>query len=239
MARNRSTPATKTKQRARAETFDDEILPIKPVRAAVEPLRGQNPAQERYIKAIYNSVLTFGVGPAGTGKTYIAGALAADAMLAGEVERIIITRPAVDAGESLGFLPGELNEKFEPYIQAFRQVLNERLGKSRVDYMLKAGHLEPQPLAYMRGLTFKNAFVIMDEAQNATPVQMKLFLTRIGDGARVVVNGDLEQKDITGPSGLEDAIKRVSFIPSVRVCKFGSKDIVRSGLVQEIVEAYA
>jgi phosphate starvation-inducible PhoH-like protein len=241
MARSREARSTTTNRKRTRQTseIEDTFLPTKPVRAAVEPLRAQTPNQERYLKAIHNAVLTFGVGPAGTGKTYIAGASAADALLAGEVDKIIITRPAVDAGESLGFLPGELMEKFEPYIQAFRQVLIERLGKSRVDYMLKSGQIEPQPLAYMRGLTFKRAFVIMDEAQNASPAQMKLFLTRIGQESKVVVNGDLEQVDIPGPSGLQDAISRVSFIPSVQVVKFGVKDIVRSGLVQEIVEAYS
>jgi phosphate starvation-inducible protein PhoH and related proteins len=230
---------TTRKTRSTASPPDETFIPTKTTRAAVEPLKAQNASQERYIKAIKSSAVTFGIGPAGTGKTYIAGALAAEALRSNTVDKIIVTRPAVDAGESLGFLPGELMEKFEPYIQAFRSVMNERLGKSSVDYMLKHGKIEAIPLAYMRGLTFKNAFVIMDEAQNATPAQMKLFLTRIGNNATVVVNGDLEQQDITGPSGLEDAVARVRSIASCRVVKFSSADIVRSGLVQQIVEAYA
>ncbi len=209
-----------------------------PRRVAVQPLEPKTVMQDRYMKAITNSVLTIGTGPAGTGKTYIAGTMAADALSAGEVEKIIITRPAVDAGESLGFLPGEMEAKYAPYIAAFRAVLDERLGKSRVEYMLKNGQIEAVPLAYMRGLTFKRAFVIMDEAQNATPQQMKLFLTRVGEDCTVVVNGDLDQKDITGESGLQDAIDRISFIPSVRVVRFDRRDVVRSGFVQEVVEAY-
>lgn len=208
-------------------------------RVTVGPLEAKTPNQERYIKAIKNKTLTFGIGPAGSGKTYICGALAAQALQSGEAEQIIITRPAVEAGESLGFLPGELDEKYQPFIAAFMGVLNERLGKSQVEYMLKSGKIIASPLAYMRGLTFKDSFVIMDEAQNATPKQMQLFLTRIGMGAKVVVNGDLDQTDINGPSGLQDAIDRVGFIPSVGVVKFGFQDIVRSGLTQEIVQAYA
>jgi phosphate starvation-inducible protein PhoH and related proteins len=211
----------------------------RPQRIATGPIEAKTPNQERYIKTIKNKDLTFGIGPAGSGKTYIAGALAAQALQSGEAEQIIITRPAVEAGESLGFLPGELDEKYQPFIAAFMGVLNERLGKSQVEYMLKSGKIIASPLAYMRGLTFKDAFVIMDEAQNATPKQMQLFLTRIGVGAKVVVNGDLDQTDINGPSGLQDAIDRVGFIPSVGVVKFGFQDIVRSGLVQEIVQAYA
>lgn len=154
------------------------------------------------------------------------------------IDKIIITRPAVEAGESLGFLPGEIEDKFDPYLQPFRDVLNERLGKSFVEYMLKIGRIEAAPLAYMRGRTFKRAFVILDEAQNTTPNQMKLFLTRIGHDCKVVVNGDIRQKDIHGQSGLDDAVKRISHIPSVKCVRFTRQDVVRSGLVQEIVEAY-
>lgn len=204
----------------------------------VAPLEPKNEAQKRYINAIKNFILVFGLGPAGTGKTYIAGAMAAQALSERRTERIIITRPAVDAGESLGFLPGELDEKYEPYIAAFRDVLNERLGKSHVDNLIKNGRIEAAPLAYMRGRTFKNAFVILDEAQNATPEQMKLFLTRIGEGCHVIVNGDESQVDIKGLSGLIDAVQRLTKLASVKVIKFSTADIVRSGLVQEIVEAY-
>lgn len=239
--RTRKPAAKGTRNRSTSTPYDDALdtLTKPPAKPSVGPVTGKTPAQERYIKAIKSAVLTFGVGPAGTGKTYVAGALAAQALLGGEVDKIIITRPAVEAGESLGFLPGELDEKFAPFIGAFRGVLEERLGKGHVDYLLKRGVLSPQPLAYMRGLTFRRAFVIFDEAQNATPVQMKLFLTRIGEDARVVVNGDAEQTDITGPSGLMDAVQRMGGHPDVRIVRFGAADIVRSGLCQAVVERYS
>lgn len=216
----------------------EESLPLPTViRRNCSSIEPKNENQRRYIGAIRNFKLVFGLGPAGTGKTFIAGALAAEMLEAGKVEKIIITRPAVDAGESLGFLPGELEEKYEPYIAAFRDVLNERLGKSYVDYLLKMGRIEAQPFAYMRGRTFKDAIVILDEAQNATPEQMKLFLTRIGENCTVVVDGDETQADIS-KSGLSDAVARLSWIPSVKIIRFGICDIVRSGLVQEIIESY-
>lgn len=202
------------------------------------PLQAKTNSQKKYMSAIKSATLTFGVGPAGTGKTYICGAIAAELLQNKTIDKIIITRPAVEAGEKLGFLPGEVEEKYEPYLTPFRDVLNERLGKTFVDYLVKTGRIEPAPLAYMRGRTFKDAIVILDEAQNVTPEQMKMFLTRIGENCKVIVNGDENQKDIPGPSGLTDAIKRISFIPSVQVVKFSSADIVRSGIVQEIVSAY-
>ena len=220
-------------QRPSGEELPAEIVQ----RRAKTPIEPLNPKQDKYLSAIRNGKLVFGLGPAGTGKTYIAGSAAAEMLESKQVEKIIITRPAVDAGESLGFLPGELEEKYEPYIAAFRDVLNERLGKTYVEYLLKIGRIEAQPFAYMRGRTFKNAVVILDEAQNATPEQMKLFLTRIGENCTVIVDGDESQADIKN-SGLMDAVKRLSYIPEVKVVQFGTADIVRSGLVQEIVEAY-
>lgn len=202
------------------------------------PLQAKTNSQKKYMSAIKSATLTFGVGPAGTGKTYICGAIAAELLQNKTIDKIIITRPAVEAGEKLGFLPGEVEDKYEPYLTPFRDVLNERLGKTFVDYLVKTGRIEPAPLAYMRGRTFKDAIVILDEAQNVTPEQMKMFLTRIGENCKVIVNGDENQKDIPGQSGLTDAIKRISFIPSVQVVKFSSADIVRSGIVQEIVSAY-
>lgn len=221
-------------------THDELLLERIPPRVAPQPLKGQTENQKRYIKAIKDFILVFATGPAGTGKTYISGAMAADALRAGEVDRIIITRPAVEAGEELGALPGELEEKYAPWVMPFIEVLEERLGKSHVENLKKNGKIEAVPLAYMRGCTFKKAFVILDEAQNTTATQMKMFLTRIGEDAKVVVNGDPAQTDLPGhvTSGLVDAIKRVAFIPSVKHIRFDSRDVVRSGLVREIIEAY-
>lgn len=204
-----------------------------------EPIVGKTENQKRYINAIKNFKLIFATGDAGTGKTWLATALAAQALDNQRTRQVILTRPAVEAGESLGFLPGEIEEKFEPYLQPFKQVLYERLGKGRAECMIKNGKIQAIPLAYLRGMTFNNCIVILDEAQNTTPTQMKMFLTRIGENCTVIVNGDISQTDIRGRTGLEDAIERVEFLPSVKVIKFTKDDIVRSGLVQEIVEAYS
>ncbi|MDT8399757.1 MAG: PhoH family protein [Pseudomonadales bacterium] len=205
----------------------------------IKPLEAQTPAQQKYINAIKNHCLTFGIGPAGTGKSYCAGALAAEALESGRIERIILTRPAVEAGEQLGFLPGEVEDKFAVYIDAFRDILNERLGRGVVDYCLRHGRIVGAPLAYMRGKTFNNnTFVILDEAQNTTLTQMKMFLTRIGDDCKVVINGDIRQSDIRGPNGLADAIARVKGLPGVHIHNFEREDIVRSGLVRELLDRY-
>jgi len=189
------------------------------------PLQAQTPAQKRYINAIQNSCLTFGLGPAGTGKSYCAGAIAAQALQDGQVEQIILTRPAVEAGENLGFLPGSVDEKFSAYIDAFRDILNERLGAGTVNYLLRHGRIVAAPLAFMRGKTFNNnRFVILDEAQNTTPAQMKMFLTRIGD--------------IKGPNGLSDAVDRMRGVAGVHLHRFDRDDIVRSGLVREVIDRY-
>lgn len=216
-----------------------DLIPHRNHKADDTPLEGKTETQKRYINAIKNFQLTFATGPAGTGKTFIAAALAAQALQAGSIEQIILTRPAVEAGESLGFLPGELEEKFDPYLQPFLDVLNRRLGKSYVECLVKNEKILAVPLAYMRGRTFRDAFVILDEAQNTTPVQMKMFLTRIGENCRVVVNGDVDQQDTPGESGLTDAIRRCSWIPSVKTVEFTRADIVRSGLVQDIVASYS
>lgn len=205
---------------------------------ALEPLSPQNEKQKKYIAAIKSHIITFATGAAGTGKTYVAAALAAQALENHQVDRIIVTRPAVEAGESLGFLPGELDEKFDPYLQPFRMVLEERLGKAKVAYLLKTKVIEAIPLGYLRGRTFRNAFVILDEAQNTTPKQMKMFLTRIGLDTKVVINGDSSQVDIHGDSGLEDAIRKISYIPAVGHVNFTREDVVRSGIVSEIIQAY-
>lgn len=203
------------------------------------PLEAKNPAQKDYINAINNNCLTFGIGPAGTGKSYCAAALAAEALESGMIERIILTRPAVEAGEQLGFLPGAVDDKFAVYIDAFRDILNERLGAGAVEYGLRHGRIVAAPLAFMRGKTFNNkTFVILDEAQNTTPTQMKMFLTRIGEDCKVVINGDIKQSDIRGPNGLADAVERVRGLNSVYVHRFERDDIVRSGLVKDLIDRY-
>lgn len=206
---------------------------------APQPLSAKNSAQQQYINAIQNHALTFGIGPAGTGKSYCAGALAAEALESGRIERIILTRPAVESGENLGFLPGDLNEKFSVYIDAFRDILNERLGAGTVDYCLRHGRIVAAPLAFMRGKTFNSkTFVILDEAQNTSVAQMKMFLTRIGEDCKVVINGDVQQSDIRGPNGLEDAVRRLGGLSSVYIHSFEREDIVRSGLVRDIIDRY-
>ena len=203
-----------------------------------EPVKPKNENQKLYLNSIQHNALTFALGPAGTGKTYIAAAHAADLLRDKKIEKFIITRPAVEAGESLGFLPGELDEKFEPYFAPVRDILAERLGTGHLEALIRNKRIDVKPLAYMRGSTFKDAFVLLDEAQNTTPAQMKLFLTRIGERARVSVNGDLKQTDIRGNNGLHDAIQRCSNLDSVGTIRFDRDDIVRSGLAQAIVEAY-
>lgn len=230
--------ATTNPKRVRRVDMDGEMVEKEYSRYNKEPIKPLNDAQRRYIDAIDTATLTFATGSAGTGKTWLCAAIAAQMLESGEIDKIIITRPAVEAGESLGFLPGEIEEKFDPYLQPFRDVLNERLGKTHVEYLIKRGVIEASPLAYMRGKTFKNAFVILDEGQNTTPTQMKMFLTRIGHDCKVVVNGDIGQKDVMGQSGLEDAVEKLSWIPSIRHVEFTRADVVRSGICQEIVECY-
>lgn len=240
MSKKASQRAALTSRRREDREYLKEDVLVEPRfnRRSTDPIVAKNEAQRKYINAINNFTLTFATGSAGTGKTYICAALAADALESKAIDKLIITRPAVEAGESLGFLPGDIDQKFDPYLMPFREVLNERLGKSYVEYLIKCGKIEAAPLAYMRGRTFKNAFVILDEAQNTTNTQMKMFLTRIGYDCKVVVNGDYSQKDINGNSGLEDAVRRLSFIPSVKHIHFTNDDIVRSGLVREILGAY-
>jgi len=215
----------------------DNTRPIKAFRS-VGKIEAKNEAQGQYISAIMSSTLTFGVGPAGVGKTWIVGAMAADALQQGLTERIIITRPAVESCEELGFLPGELADKFMPFLEPFLDVLNERLGAANVQCMIKNGKIVASPIAYMRGKTFKNAWVVLDEAQNITPVGMKMLLTRIGHDTKVIVNGDISQKDIPGMSGLEDAIRRFKNTNQIRIVEFTEEDCVRSGLARAVLEAY-
>lgn len=209
------------------------------VKKEIAPLRALTEVQGHYIASIKSNIITFGIGCAGTGKTYIAGAFAADQLKEGLVERIIITRPAVEAGESFGFLPGELKEKFQPYLEPFMDVLNERLGRTYVDYLIKTGKIIASPLSFMRGKTFRDAIVILDEAQNVSPTQMAMFLTRIGENSKMIIDGDIAQKDICGVSGLQDAIIKLKNVESVGIVEFGIDDIVRHGIIRSILEAYS
>ncbi|QDU68996.1 PhoH family protein [Engelhardtia mirabilis] len=204
---------------------------------AVEP-RSQN--QRRYLEAIERHALTFGLGSAGTGKTFLAVVAAVRALRAGEVRRIIISRPVVEAGERLGFLPGDLQAKLDPYIRPIYDALYEIIPFEDVGQLAEAGVLEIAPLAYMRGRTLSHAFVILDEAQNTTPGQMKMFLTRLGEGGRMVVTGDPTQNDLDTrqPSGLVDAVRRVRGFAGIGVVEFNAGDIVRHPLVEQIVRAY-
>jgi phosphate starvation-inducible PhoH-like protein len=209
---------------------------LKPQRTPIEALTA---TQQRYANVIKSHDLVFAVGPAGTGKTYMPTALAAEALMDKRVEKIIISRPAVEAGDSMGFLPGELEEKYEPYLAPVRQIFVERMGTGSFEYALKSKKIEPIPINFMSGMTFKYCWVILDEAQNVTPKQMKMLLTRIGENCKVIVCGDTDQKDITGLSGLADAVRRTAWIKSVRTVKFTIDDVVRSGMVRDILISYA
>jgi phosphate starvation-inducible protein PhoH and related proteins len=219
--------------------FEGAVETDMPRPRRTQPLEAKTDNQAAYIASIRSNILTFGTGPAGTGKTFIATSLAAEALQKRHIKKIFLTRPAVEVGESLGFLPGEMEEKFAPYLRPFRDVLDTRLGRGFVDCAVKNGKIEALPLAYMRGMTFDDCLVLLDEAQNTTPVQMKMFLTRIGERCKVVVNGDLSQQDIKGTSGLYDALMRTQGLPGVAEVRFDRSDIVRSGLVQMMVDRYA
>jgi len=218
-----------------------------PLPQATEPqpcpqfrLSPRNETQKTYIETIRNKELTFGLGPAGTGKTFLAVAAAVEAFTDKRVERIILVRPAVEAGEKLGFLPGTLQEKVDPYLRPLYDALYEMLPSDRVKKLLEDQTIEAAPLAFMRGRTLKNAFIILDEAQNTTPDQMKMFLTRIGEGSRTVVTGDLSQHDLPKniKSGLADAVRLLSKIPEIGICEFTEAEVVRHRLVRKIVAAY-
>lgn len=204
-----------------------------------DPIVARNYAQSAYLESIRRNQITFAVGPAGTGKSYIATAYAAEQLYYKKIDKLIITRPAVEAEESLGFLPGELEDKYAPYLAPVREILDRLLGKSFVEYCLKVGYIEPVPIGFMRGRTFENAVVLIDEAQNTTPNQMKLILSRIGENCKYIIDGDVTQKDIGGESGLADAIKRIGNIPGVDAVTFLNQDIVRSGLCKKIIQAYS
>lgn len=205
-----------------------------------KPVKPKTLGQKQYVDAIRSHMIVFGLGPAGTGKTYLAMAMAITAFKNQEVERIILTRPAIEAGEKLGFLPGDLQSKVDPYLRPLYDALYQIMGAETFTRNMEKGLIEVAPLAYMRGRTLDNAYIILDEAQNTTPAQMKMFLTRIGFGSKVIVTGDGSQKDLApgALSGLDVAMKVLHNIEGIAFCKMTSRDVVRHPLVQKIVKAY-
>ena len=204
------------------------------------PIKPKTLGQKDYVEQIRKKMIVFGVGPAGTGKTYLAMAMAVTAFRNEEVSRIILTRPAIEAGEKLGFLPGDLQSKVDPYLRPLYDALDQIMGADSFAKNMERGLIEVAPLAYMRGRTLDNAFIILDEAQNTTPAQMKMFLTRIGFGSKVIITGDASQKDLPrdATSGLDVAMKVLKKIDDIGFCQLTSKDVVRHPLVQQIVQAY-
>ena len=205
-----------------------------------KPIKAKTVGQRRYVDAIRKNTLTFGVGPAGTGKTFLAVAMAVKALREKQVNRIILTRPAIEAGEKLGFLPGDLQSKIDPYLRPLYDALYEMMGAENYQRHLEKQTIEIAPLAYMRGRTLDDSFIILDEAQNTTKEQMKMFLTRLGFGSKIVITGDVTQIDLPDDkvSGLKDAIRVLDGVKDIAICRLTSADVVRHALVQEIINAY-
>lgn len=214
-----------------------ETIEIQTRKKRVEP---RTEAQKAYVKSLFENELAFGIGPAGTGKTYLAVAVGVAMFIGGHVDRIILSRPAVEAGEKLGYLPGDMKDKVDPYMQPLYDALNDFLPGKQLAKLIEEKRIEIAPLAFMRGRTLANAFVVLDEAQNATSMQMKMFLTRLGEGSRMVITGDRTQIDLPRgvPSGLADAERLLGKIPKISFNYFTSKDVVRHPLVAAIIEAY-
>ena len=219
------------------EMFRGGPVEIKTRKKLVEP---RTDAQKAYVLSLFKKELAFGIGPAGTGKTYLAVAVGVSMFIEGKVDRIILSRPAVEAGEKLGYLPGDMKDKVDPYMQPLYDALNDFLPAKQVAKLIEEKHIEIAPLAFMRGRTLSNAFVVLDEAQNATSMQMKMFLTRLGEGSRMVITGDRSQIDLPRgiTSGLHDAERLLKSIPKISFNYFTSKDVVRHPLVAAIIEAY-
>ena len=213
---------------------------IPPKRRDVRPIRALKPKQQDYMDSILRNTITFGLGPAGTGKTYVAAGLAAECLMRGEIEKIVITRPVQTVDEEQGFVPGDLDEKFAIHLEPFWDVFYERLGESYTKYLMSQGRIVAAPLGNMRGRTFKHSWVILDEAQNTTTKQMKMFLTRMGEGTKFIINGDLQQIDLKRDvmSGLRDGVRRLNDINSVGVVQFAAEDSVRHGMLKDIIDAY-
>ena len=220
------------------EMFGTGPIELRTRKKTVEP---RTEAQKDYVRALFRHELAFGIGPAGTGKTYLAVAVGVTMLIGGHVDRIILSRPAVEAGERLGFLPGDMKEKVDPYMQPLYDALNDFLPAKQMAKLIEEKRIEIAPLAFMRGRTLSNAFVVLDEAQNATAMQMKMFLTRLGEGSRMVVTGDRTQVDLPRgvPSGLMDAERILGGVPGISFSYFTSKDVVRHPLVARVIEAWA
>jgi len=220
------------------EMFSKSSVEIKTRKKPVEP---RTDAQKAYVHSLMENELAFGIGPAGTGKTYLAVAVAVSKFISGDVDRIILSRPAVEAGEKLGYLPGDMKDKVDPYMQPLYDALNDFLPGKQLAKLIEEKRIEIAPLAFMRGRTLANAFVVLDEAQNTTHEQMMMFLTRLGDGSRMVVTGDITQIDLprSKQSGLREATRVLNNIPQIKLFHFEGQDVVRHPLVQEIINAYA
>jgi phosphate starvation-inducible PhoH-like protein len=232
-----SAQGTGTRDGDQMELFKGGRVEIRTRKKHVEP---RTEAQKAYVKALFENELAFGIGPAGTGKTYLAVAVGVSMFIEGHVDRIILSRPAVEAGERLGFLPGDMKDKVDPYMQPLYDALNDFLPGKQVSKLIEDKRIEIAPLAFMRGRTLSNAFVVLDEAQNATTMQMKMFLTRLGEGSRMVITGDRSQVDLPRgvQSGLADAERLLRGIEKISFNYFTSKDVVRHPLVAKIIEAY-
>lgn len=224
----------------RLDEVDELLNDVVAITNKGKPIKCKTVGQKKYVDLMKKKTITFGIGPAGTGKTYLAVAIAVNAYKEKQVEKIILTRPAVEAGEKLGFLPGDLQEKVNPYLRPLYDALQEMLGMESFSKMMERGTIEIAPLAYMRGRTLSNAFVILDEAQNTTKEQIKMFLTRLGENGKMIITGDLTQIDLPSghTSGLKHAVRILKDIDGIGIIKLSEKDVVRHPLVQQIVKAY-
>lgn len=224
----------------RLDEVDELLNDVVAITNKGKPIKSKTVGQKKYVDLLKKKTITFGIGPAGTGKTYLAVAIAVNAYKEKQVEKIILTRPAVEAGEKLGFLPGDLQEKVNPYLRPLYDALQEMLGLDSFSKMMERGTIEIAPLAYMRGRTLSNAYVILDEAQNTTKEQIKMFLTRLGENSKMVITGDLTQIDLPvgHTSGLKHAVKILKDINDIGIIRLSEKDVVRHPLVQQIVKAY-
>lgn len=235
---------SKKRKALRQQTLREQQLDLldkqyhKPKKRA-KPLEAKTEGQGLYISTILHHDITFGIGPAGTGKTYVAATLACEMLDAGEIDCIVLTRPAVDT-EKFGALPGELEDKYGPYIEPFKDVFKERYSDGKLEYLIKAGKIKAEPLAFMRGKTFKRSWILLDEAQNTTSMQMKMALTRLGEESKMIVSGDMNQNDLPNhiKSGLNDAVGRLKGLPEIGLTEFTKEDVVRHGLISKILDCY-